>query len=165
MAQNDQSPGLSGVSLSYARYCWVRLDIWPATLQKKLGQFISPSEIIVDWLNCYFRYLNSGKDWFLIQRHNLEQVLLLFRRSSCLLSVIMRILTVLCWLERTTGDNLSWSGDGNKLCFKWNQYPVADPGFGQGGGPQNFFPRFCRRHFATSGERSEPILAGVQGPP
>ena len=42
--------------------------------------------------------------------------------------------------------------------------PVADPGFGQGGG-QKSFPRFCRRSEAKSGDRSEPILAGVQGPP
>ena len=41
---------------------------------------------------------------------------------------------------------------------------VADPGFGQGGG-QKFFPRICRRSEAESGERSEPILAGVQGLP
>ena len=33
------------------------------------------------------------------------------------------------------------------------------------GGPQQFFPRFCRRSEAESGEQSEPILAGVQGPP
>ena len=42
---------------------------------------------------------------------------------------------------------------------------LADPGFGQGGGPQKFCPRFCRRSKAESGKRSEPILAGVQGPP
>ena len=42
--------------------------------------------------------------------------------------------------------------------------PVADPGFGQGGG-QKFFLRFCRCSEAESGERSEPILARVQGLP
>ena len=31
---------------------------------------------------------------------------------------------------------------------------VADPGFGQGGA-KNFFPRFCRRSEAKSGEQSE----------
>ena len=33
------------------------------------------------------------------------------------------------------------------------------------GGPQKFFPRFCRCSEAESGEQSEPILARVQGPP
>ena len=41
---------------------------------------------------------------------------------------------------------------------------LADPGFGQWGA-QKFFPRFCRRSEAELGEQSEPILAGVQGPP
>ena len=41
---------------------------------------------------------------------------------------------------------------------------LADPGFGQGGGPE-IFPRFCRRSEVESGERSEPVSAGIQGPP
>ena len=32
---------------------------------------------------------------------------------------------------------------------------VADPGFGQGGGAKNFFPRFCQRSEVKSGEQSE----------
>ena len=32
---------------------------------------------------------------------------------------------------------------------------VADPGFGQGGGAKNFFPRFCRRSKAKSGKESK----------
>ena len=46
----------------------------------------------------------------------------------------------------------------------WTKSSLANPGFGKGG-PQNFFPRFCRRSEAELGEQSKPILAGVQGPP
>ena len=35
------------------------------------------------------------------------------------------------------------------------QTAVADPGFGQGGGAKNFFPRFCRHSKAKSGKQSE----------
>ena len=41
---------------------------------------------------------------------------------------------------------------------------LADRGFGRGGG-QNLFPKFCRCSAAVLDERSEPILAGVQGLP
>ena len=45
----------------------------------------------------------------------------------------------------------------------YTHHPLADPGFGSGG-PQNFVLRFCLHSKAKSGEQSEPILAGAQGP-
>ena len=45
-----------------------------------------------------------------------------------------------------------------------NQTDTSGSNIGQGGA-QKFFPRICRRSKAESGEQSEPILAGVQGPP
>ena len=48
------------------------------------------------------------------------------------------------------------------LCFLAG--PLADPGFGQGGGPRNFVGDFANI-VKKSGKRSEPILAGVQGLP
>ena len=49
------------------------------------------------------------------------------------------------------------------LCFATINkiiYPVADPGFRQGGG-QEFFPRFCRRSKAKSGEQSKQYISGI----